>query len=91
MSAKITTDTQTDWARLARRDDSEIDYSDAPPMPLDLPSLRVRQPIKQEISGNGTAIIVDADIVTWFKTHNANYQDSINQLLREYMQHELAR
>jgi phosphoribosyl-AMP cyclohydrolase len=43
MNAKITTDTQTDRARLARRDDSEIDYSDAPPMPLELPPLRVRQ------------------------------------------------
>lgn len=36
MNAKNTTalavKSRTDWARLERRDDAEIDYSDAPPM-----------------------------------------------------------
>jgi len=87
MNAKITTDTQTDWARLSRRDDSEIDYSDAPPMPLELPPLRVRQ----AENSSDTAITLDADIIAWFKAHHSNYQESINQLLRDHIQHDLAR
>lgn len=91
MSAKLTTDTQTDWNRLARQDDSEIDYSDAPAMPFELPKLRIRQPDDSIIKADDSVIVIDTDILAWFKSHCVNYQDSINQLLREYINHELAK
>ncbi|ASF45819.1 hypothetical protein [Methylovulum psychrotolerans] len=42
--------TKTDWGRLARRDDKEIDYSDAPPMPFELPGLRIRHTNGQTVA-----------------------------------------
>ncbi len=91
MNVKNTTDTQTDWAKLARRDDSEIDYSDVPAMPSELRSLRIRQPDGRTVPINDSMIEIDADVLAWFKTHSVNYQDRINQLLRDYIKHELVR
>jgi len=81
MNAKITTDTQTDWAKLARRDDSEIDYSDAPSIMPSIQQMRIRQPNGQALPVSNAVVEVDADILAWFKTHQNNYQATINQLL----------
>ncbi|SJM94472.1 conserved hypothetical protein [Crenothrix polyspora] len=89
MNVKHTTDTQTDWAKLARRDDNEIDYSDAPALSSELRSLRIRQPDGRTVLINNSTIEIDADVLAWFKTHSVNYQDHINQLLRNYIKHEL--
>ncbi len=94
MNAKTTTDTQTDWAKLARRDDSEIDYSDAPSIMPDVQQMRVRQPNGQVFPVSNAVVEVDADILAWFKAHQSNYQATINQLLRNFMkehEHDLAR
>ena len=91
MNEKLTTDTQTDWAKLARRDDNEIDYSDASTVPLESQTLRIRQPDGRIIPVKNTMIAIDEDIFMWFKNHDANYQDRINQLLREYIKHDLVK
>lgn len=91
MSVKLTTDTQTNWTKLARQDDSEIDYSDAPAMPFELPNLRIRQVDGSIINIDDSIITIDTDILAWFKAHYVNYQDNINQLLRDYINHELAK
>lgn len=89
MNAKTTTDTQTDWARLARRDDSEIDYSDASPIPSEPLQLRIRYPNGKVLPVNTAMIEIDTEVLTWFKTHQKNYQETINELLRNFMlQHE---
>ncbi len=85
MNEKLTTDTQTDWARLARRDDNEIDYSDAPTVPLASETLRIRQPDGRIIPVKQPMIAIDEELFMWFKNHDANYQDRINQLLRDYI------
>jgi uncharacterized protein (DUF4415 family) len=93
MNAKTTTDTQTDWAKLARCDDSEIDYSDAPSIMPNVEQMRVRQPNGQVLPVSNTVVEVDADILAWFKARQSNYQATINQLLRNFMkehEHDLA-
>lgn len=53
MNAKNITATvasRTDWVRLARREDSQIDYSDAPPTkPSKRRRMRVRLPDGQRV------------------------------------------
>jgi hypothetical protein len=44
MNVKSIIDTQTDWTRLARRDDPDIDYSDAPAMLSEPKQVRIRYP-----------------------------------------------
>ncbi|MFI3219634.1 MAG: DUF2281 domain-containing protein [Methylococcales bacterium] len=88
---KLTTDTQTDWAKLARRDDNEIDYSDAPTVPLESQTLRIRQPDGRIMPVKQSMIAIDEDIFMWFKNHDVNYQDRINQLLRDYIENDLVK
>ncbi|NOQ36587.1 MAG: 3-oxoacyl-ACP synthase [Methylococcaceae bacterium] len=85
MNAKTTTDTQTDWDRLSRRDDNEIDYSDTPTLSKSRKNLRVRLPNAPTILIEEENIKIDADVLAWFKSHESNYKESINQLLRDYI------
>lgn len=75
-------DSKTDWARLDRMTDQEIDTSDIPA--LDEAFFRnaeLRLPLKKAVT-----IRLDADVLEWFKGQGAGYQTRINQLLRHYMQ-----
>ena len=92
MSAKIITNTQTDWARLERRNDSDINYSDTPPLSKSRKNLRVHHPNASTVLIDETNIEIDVDVLAWFKSHKSNYKKSINQLLRDYIiNNELAR
>jgi len=73
---------KTDWARLAKQDDDQIDTSDMPPLGDDFfRRAQLRVPAKQAVT-----IRLDADVLSWFKDQGAGYQTRINQLLRQYMQ-----
>ena len=85
MSVKTTTDTQTDWNRLARQDDNEINYSDTPSLSQPRKDLKIRQPNDPTIFIKETNIEIDEEILAWFKSHKSNYKESINQLLRDYI------
>jgi uncharacterized protein (DUF4415 family) len=63
---------------LARRDDSEIDYSDAPSIMPSVQQMRIRQPNGQVLPVSSTVVEVDADILAWFKAYQSNYQEAIN-------------
>ncbi|WP_282875770.1 BrnA antitoxin family protein [Pseudomonas peli] len=73
---------KTDWERLAKLDDQDIDTSDIPELAEDF-FLRaeLRVPVKQAVT-----IRLDADVLEWFKGQGTGYQTRINQLLRHYMQ-----
>lgn len=78
----MTNTSKTDWARLARQDDKDIDTSDIPELGEDFfRQAELRVPAKQTVT-----IRLDADVVAWFKAQGAGYQTRINQLLRQYMQ-----
>jgi len=70
--------------RLAKKPDSEIDYSDAlvaRPIPARIQVGRFYRPTKQQIS-----LRVDADVLAWYRSRGRRYQDHMNEALRRVMQ-----
>ncbi|AKK01782.1 3-oxoacyl-ACP synthase [Pseudomonas chlororaphis] len=73
---------KTDWERLAKLNDPNIDTSDIPELGEDFfRHAELRVPTKQAVT-----IRLDSDVLEWFKGQGAGYQTRINQLLRQYMQ-----
>ncbi|WP_160288529.1 BrnA antitoxin family protein [Pseudomonas sp. QL9] len=78
---------KTDWDRLARQADKDIDTSEIPELgDAFFEQAELHVPAKQSVT-----IRLDADVLAWFKEQGAGYQTRINQLLRQYMQAQLSR
>jgi uncharacterized protein (DUF4415 family) len=77
-------------AEIAARPDSEIDYSDIPPLGEGfwknaIPNLFYR-PVKQQIT-----LRIDADILAWLRAQAPEgYQSRLNAVLRKAMLQELS-
>lgn len=83
-------------ARLRTMDDSDIDYSDMPPLtdeqisqlrrfnPI-LANSQSYKPIKKQIT-----LRLDSDIIEWLKRDGKGYQTRANQLLRQLMLQSLS-
>jgi uncharacterized protein (DUF4415 family) len=76
------TSTKSDLARIDRMKDSDIDYSDIPP--LDKSFLKKATtswpPAKKQLT-----IRLDEDLLHWLKRHGKGYQTRINRILRVVM------
>ena len=74
---------KSDLARIDRMKDSEIDFSDIPP--LDKTFLKKATvawpPIKKQLT-----IRLDADVLDWIKGDGRGYQTRINRILRVVME-----
>ncbi len=70
---------RTDWARLEKMTDEDIDYSDIPPLTEQF-FQRARLYVPSR------AVVLDSDLIAWFQSQESNYQVAINQILRHYMQ-----
>jgi uncharacterized protein (DUF4415 family) len=74
---------KSDLARIDRMRDSDIDYSDIPP--LDKSFLKKATtawpPTKKQLT-----IRLDADVLEWLKGHGRGYQTRINRILRVVME-----
>ena len=68
---------QAELDTLAARPDSEIDYSDIPPLG-DL--AHFYRPVKEM-----TTVRIDADILHWLRSQGKGYQTKINAILRKAM------
>ena len=83
MSAKtISKRSRTDWTKLRKQKDNEIDCTDIAPLSKAFfakATLRLPQP-KPSIS-----IRLDPDILGWFKRQGRGYQTRINAVLRMYV------
>lgn len=81
---KLTEQDIKELEELAKKPDSEIDYSDIPQInPEDWKSAvrgKFYRPRKQSIS-----LRLDADVLAWFKQQGPGYQTRINNILREVM------
>ena len=78
----MTKSSKTDWSRLARQDDKDIDTTDIPELDQEFfRQAELRVPAKQAVT-----IRLDSDVLAWFKEQGSGYQTRINQLLRQYMQ-----
>ncbi len=71
----------TDWKKLTAMPDEDIDYSDIPPLGDEFfQNAQLRHP-GQKVS---VTMEMDTDVLDWFKTHDANWQDRILAALRLY-------
>ena len=73
----------TDWARLRRMKDEDIDFSDIPPIdPSVFKKMVIRMPEKKA----ALSIRLDPVVITWFRTQGKGYQTRINAVLRSYVE-----
>ena len=76
------TSSKTNWDRLAKIEDQDIDTSDIPELGDDFfQNAELRVPVKKPVT-----LRLDADVLEWFKAGGKGYQTRINQLLRKYME-----
>ncbi|MGK7930256.1 MAG: BrnA antitoxin family protein [Microcystaceae cyanobacterium] len=72
--------------RLLEMSDKEIDYSDISPLDEDFfnhAQLVNRQPKTEPIN-----LIIDTEVLEWFRSQNKEYQTLINDVLRTYVTHQ---
>jgi len=73
----------TDWSRLERMADAEIDVSDIPPLDE---SFFKRATVRMPLPKKAVSLRLDSDLLDWFKEQGKGYQTKINAILRVYMQ-----
>jgi len=69
---------------LAARPDSEIDYSDIPPLDEAFWQNAVRNPFYKPTKTAKT-LRIDSDVLAWFMRKGKGYQTQINAVLRQAM------
>ena len=73
---------KTNWDKLYTMPDTEIDYSDIPPLKEDFfQKGELRMPKTKPL----ISIRLDSDVLDWFKSNGAGYQTRMNAVLRMYM------
>jgi uncharacterized protein (DUF4415 family) len=73
----------TDWDRLRRIKDEDVDVSDIPPLDdVFFKNATLRMPEKKK----AVSLRLDADVLDWFKDQGKGYQTRINAVLRMYVQ-----
>jgi uncharacterized protein (DUF4415 family) len=77
-------------ARLAEQPDSEIDFSDIPPLKESFWKNAVRNPFYRPVKQQLT-VRLDADVVAWLRQHGKGYQTRLNRVLREAMLEDIKR
>ena len=75
-------------AALAARPDSEIDFSDIPPLKDSFWKNAVRNPFYRPIKQQLT-VRLDADVVAWLRRGGRGYQTRLNRVLRKAMLDDL--
>jgi uncharacterized protein (DUF4415 family) len=71
-------------SRLAARPDSEINFSEIPPLKESFWKNAVRNPFYRPVKQQLT-VRLDADVVAWLRRQGKGYQTRLNQVLREAM------
>ena len=69
---------------LAKRPDSEIDYSDIPALDDTFWANAVPNPFYKPIKTHAS-VRIDADVLAWLKGQGKGYQTRMNAILREAM------
>ena len=78
---------RTDFERLAKMKDSDIDYSDIPEItPEQFAKAVVRKGLKPVPKKSQITLRLDSDVLEWFKGTGQGYHTRINMLLRAYME-----
>lgn len=69
---------------LAAVPDSQIDYSDIPPLTDEFWKQAIKNPLYKPTK-QSTTVRVDSDVLLWLKSQGKGYQTRINAILREAM------
>ena len=80
----LTAAQQAELKALAALPDSQIDYSDIPPLTDEFWKHAVKNPFYKPTK-QATTVRVDADVLLWLKGQGKGYQTRINAILREAM------
>ena len=76
---------RTDWDRVDKMQDNEIDMSDNPEVsPEMFAKSIVRKGLKPAKRKTQITLRIDEDVLTWFKKQGPGYQTHINSLLKAY-------
>ena len=80
-SGKALNKSKTDWQKLDKMSDMDIDYSDIPELDDDFfKHAKVIMPQRKK----QIALRVDSDVLEWMKAQGKGYQSRINAILRAY-------
>ncbi|MGD8210704.1 MAG: BrnA antitoxin family protein, partial [Desulfobacterales bacterium] len=83
-SHKSQTD-RTDWNRVDKLRDKDIDFSDNPEVTAEMFAKAVlRKGLKPVVRKTQVTLRIDEDVLTWFKKQGKGYQTRINSLLKAY-------
>lgn len=82
-TSSSTKQSRTDWARLAKMPDRDIDLRDVPE--LDDEFFRTAK-IRMPQAKKAVSIRLDQDVLAWFRDQDGAYQTRMNAVLRTYMQ-----
>lgn len=85
---KLTPKQKRELARLAAMPDSEIDFSDIPPLTEKFWRNAIRNPWYRPRKEQVT-LRIDADVLAWLRRHGKGYQSRLNALLRAAMLEKL--
>lgn len=80
----LTEEERTELKALAARPDSEIDYSDIPPLTESFWKNAVRNPFYKPVK-TSTTVRIDSDVLAWLRAEGRGYQSRINAILRREM------
>jgi uncharacterized protein (DUF4415 family) len=80
----LTAAQEAELAALAARPDSDIDYSDIPPLTEDFWKNAVRGRFYKPTK-TSTTVRIDSDVLAWLKAQGKGYQSRINAILRREM------
>jgi len=69
---------------LAAKPDSEIDYSDIPPLTEEFWKNAIRNPLYRATK-TSTTVRIDSDVLHWLRAQGKGYQSRINAILRREM------
>ena len=76
---------QTDWNRVDKLHDKDIDFSDIPEVTPEMFATAVlRKGLKPVTRKTQVTLRIDDEVLTWFKKQGRGYQTRINSLLKAY-------
>lgn len=80
----LTKKQKSDLAALNARPDSEIDFSDIPPLTAEFLKNAVRGRFYKPTK-TSTTVRIDSDVLAWLRAQGRGYQSRINAILRRKM------
>jgi uncharacterized protein (DUF4415 family) len=80
----LTKKQKSDLAALNARSDSEIDFSDIPPLTAEFFKNAVRGQFYKPTK-TSTTVRIDSDVLAWLRAQGRGYQSRINAILRRKM------